>query len=186
MVIPKVVAATIMALSSLNPAFSVKFADDRPLSDVAAASRYYGPNYQDTTACTINLDEDNLQQTIYWADRKSIPISEKVLRAFILLHEAAHCYDTVDAPAGMDPIKWREFAADEFAATELYAQKFIDLKGYQTLISFRNSLSATNRPLPMVVSLKKVAEGKLEDTTVARFKAALEARNQQLNSEATK
>lgn len=137
MLLPKIVASAIVALSLALPQFPMEIERGTVDDDVAITSRYVDVATNGTNECSVVFDESNFQAAAGRASTDRIYIRSSVLRKFILLHEIAHCYDVDPAPTGVDPIEWREYLADDFAVTELYANGEISKNEIQDISRIR-------------------------------------------------
>lgn len=182
MLLPQVVATSALALALLFPSFTVKFEDTMDLNDVGESYRYIGKSYGDTTGCKVFIDENNLALTHRRVKSKSLSISNEVLRSFILLHELMHCYDNKPAPAGVNSLVWREYLADSFAATELYASGEIKMSVYEGLASFRRSLPVSDADNSILQFAPFVQEAAMGTTTEERLAILLAFRDMRFNS----
>lgn len=181
MLLTKIAAGVVLALSTMNPSFEVKF-EDGILNDIGTAYRYFGNDSYATTACTVVVDGENLNEVSRRLNYAGISLPGESFKSFILLHELAHCYDMDLEPEGVDPIQWREYLADEFAATELFAQGAINKSDYQKLIRLRRTYTRSIPLVPMAKSIHMIDSGGFPGTTIERFNAAREFRVKHLRT----
>jgi hypothetical protein len=188
MMLSNIVLAAILSLAQTNPSIKIEFHEGTLDEDVAQAQRYIGKSYGETTSCIITFDKTNFNKTEQKQKDKYVSIERAKLYDFVLLHEMAHCFDGIPEPTGADSMEWREFLADTFSASELYAAKIINEKDYNNLIKLRdlhpdpfkiNALTASRSFLNMIPldnSAKRLAAAKQfrKDHFAARIRGKVE------------
>jgi hypothetical protein len=179
MLLTKIAAGVVLALSTMNPSFEVQF-EDGVLNDIGTTYRYIASDSYATTSCTVVVDSQNLTEIGLRLDSAGISFPHDTFKTFILLHELAHCYDMDREPQGVDPVQWREYLADEFAATELFAQGAINKSDFQRFIRLRRTYTRSIPHVPMAKSIHLIDSEGFADTTVDRFNAARTFRNKHL------
>jgi hypothetical protein len=182
MFIPKIVAATLVALAAVNPVFPVDMDEGTVPDDIGQTTRYVGDQYEQTVRCEVLFDQSNFANSFDRFSQAGVKISERRMREFILMHETGHCYDGVAPPAGVDAMEWREYFADSFAAMEMYANGAVSIAELKMIARVRKINPARYAHVPVEEILPLLENGAYPSTTAERLIAAKSFRAHQMVS----